>query len=63
MDISPKLFRKLLDYLTSRRLAKNATVPLPNVTSEEFPHFKLMLQYFEVETCIYYGTSFLSILY
>eukprot|EP00210_Caulerpa_lentillifera_P009689 g9244.t1 len=54
LDVQPSLFRKLLDYLTTRNLVQNsATIPSPQFPFHEFIHFKAMLQYFGIETEIY----------
>ena len=53
MDVSPFLFRKLLDYLTNRRLAGSDHIPFPDVDEKQMPQFKLMLKFLEVEASIY----------
>ena len=58
LDVSPVLFRLLLDYLTTRRLAGTNNIPFPNVDANQLPQFKLMLKYFEVEAAIYSSKHF-----
>ena len=53
IDVSPFLFRKLLDYLTNRRLAGSDHIPFPDVDEKQMPQFKLMLKFLEVEASIY----------
>lgn len=59
LDISPNLFRKLLDFLSARRLSGGSSIPFPTIAADQTEHFKLILKYFDIESSIHTSEIFL----
>jgi len=53
LDISPTLFRKLLDFLSARRMSGGSSIPFPTVEADQTENFKMILKYFDIESSVH----------